>query len=49
MEKDAFRPGRVEFTSLATTEAVFGKSISHAVAMVEIGARHRHEIRHRDV
>lgn len=40
-------PGRIEFTGLAAAEAVLGKRVSHALAVVGIGARQRRKILHR--
>ena len=42
-------PGRVEFPSLAATEAVFRKRIRQALTVIRIGARHRRQILHRDM
>ena len=42
-------PGGVEFAGLAAAEAVLRKRIGHALAVVEIGARHRRQILHRDM
>jgi hypothetical protein len=42
-------PGRVELTGLAAAEAEAGKRVGHALAVVEIGARHRRQIFHGDM
>ena len=42
-------PGRVQFTGLAAGETVPGKRIGHALAVVDIGARHRSQILHGDM
>ena len=42
-------PGRIQFTGLTAAEAVLRKRLSHALAVVRIGARHRSQILHRDM
>jgi len=42
-------PCRIEFTGLPACEAMLLKRIRHALAILDVGARHRHQILHRDV
>ena len=42
-------PGGVEFASLTATEAMLRKRVSHALAVLEIGARRRRQILHCDM
>jgi len=42
-------PCGVVFTGLAAREAMGPKRIGHALAILDVGARHRHQILHRDM
>ena len=42
-------PSGVEFTGLPACETMRGKRIRHALAVLDVGARHRYQILHRDV
>ena len=42
-------PGGIQFTGLTAAEVMPGKRIGHALAILEIGARHRRQILHGDM
>lgn len=42
-------PCRVEFAGLPAREAMDSKRIGHASAILDVGARHRHQVLHRDM
>jgi len=42
-------PCGIEFTGLPARETMRRKRIRHALAILDVGARHRHQILHRDV